>query len=566
MAEKEIKKKEKAKKKPEKKKIEKELKQVKKTKTVQVNDDSKEVKIEKKKRFWDEIKAFLILAIIIIVVIVGGWYWYTHIYTEDKKPAVKEEKIVDQYQAFKYTVADSHNLDVLNNKYLIEYDDHYIYKVLDMKTNVLFDGEEEYSYYIEGEDGAFYLIKNDEAENENIVTISKLDDKKFKEEKQLMESAVYYIPIIYEDENGHYITLGFSGTKYSYDEEMNEKNTTYVYNLNGKEYELINYQFVGDKKLTEPFEAIITYDKENIIVGTSETYANMRYGLLDLANGNTIINPQYDGLYTDGDNYIAIKNNKAGVITEKLKKIVNFEYDFIAKYDGYYVVSKNNKMAIMNNEYDLITEYDFDYQSKTDGSLYSYTDWNTIDSYRVNDKYVLITNNRELEDNIKYENSITYIIDKNGQSKSVQANKFSVNKEDGLIYAYDNINRNVSIYDSNLDEMYKISLNNYDFAGIPEISLINGNTIEIKLDSSIYFDYEDGHEIEDIKDFSLLINGITVNYDKQNKEMIYSSSSKEIARINIDVSEDSNNYFIELNDKAFYYSTTEQYLYIEKID
>ena len=90
--------------------------------------------------------------------------------------------------------------------------------------------------------------------------------------------------------------------------------------------------------------------------------------------------------------------------------------------------------------------------------------------------------------------------------------------------------------------------------------------MERKLDSSIYFDYEDGHEIEDIKDFSLLINGITVNYDKQNKEMIYSSSSKEIARINIDVSEDSNNYFIELNDKAFYYSTTEQYLYIEKID
>ena len=113
--------------------------------------------------------------------------------------------------------------------------------------------------------------------------------------------------------------------------------------------------------------------------------------------------------------------------------------------------------------------------------------------------------------------------------------------------------------------MYKIDLSNYDFSLVPKIELINGNTIEIELDSSIYFDYENGKEINEIKDFSLLINGITINYDKKDKKMIYSSSDKEIVFIDVDVFEDSNNYFVELDENAFYYATDTEYLYIEEI-
>lgn len=556
--------------KDEKKKIippkkEKKVKKVVKEKTIQVKDIQEDVKLEKKKRFWDEFKAFIILAVIILVIIIGGWYWYTYVYKDlGNKPSLKEEKVVDKYKSYKYIVADTHKLDVLNDEYLIEYDDNYIYKVMDMNTNILFEGEAEYSYYIEDFNNNFYLIINDIENNQNYLSIYKLEDKEFKLDKELSETAVYYVPIIYED-NDDLITLGFTGTKYSYDDENNEQNTTYLYTLDGEEYELDNYQILGDEKITKPFEAIITYNKDNIIVGTSKTYSDLLYGLLELKSGNTIIRPQYEGLYTDGNNYIAVKDGKTGIITNKLKKLVNFEYDFIDRYDSYYVVAKNKKMAIMDNNFKLVTDFVFDYQEKTDGKTFSYTDWNTINSYKVNDKYVLVTNNLELENNIKYAKSLTYIIDKNGKYESVTANKFEVNKDNGLIYAYDNIDRIVTIYNSSLEEMYKIDLSNYDFSLVPKIELINGNTIEIELDSSIYFDYENGKEINEIKDFSLLINGITINYDKKDKKMIYSSSDKEIVFIDVDVFEDSNNYFVELDENAFYYATDTEYLYIEEI-
>ena len=47
--------------------------------------------------------------------------------------------------------------------------------------------------------------------------------------------------------------------------------------------------------------------------------------------------------------------------------------------------------------------------------------------------------------------------------------------------------------------------------------------------------------------------------------MIYSSSDKEIVFIDVDVFEDSNNYFVELDENAFYYATDTEYLYVEEI-
>lgn len=540
-------------------------------KDIQVQDVQDDVKREKKKKFLDELKAFFILALIIVVFVLGGWYWYTHVYDGGKpRESVKEEKNVDEYKTAKYVVADGRELSVLNDKFLVEYDSKNIYKVMDMKTNVLFEGEEAYSYFTEGIDGNFYAISDADADNENILTIFKLSNKKLEKVKELMSSGVYFTSIVYrENENSeHSYTLGFSGTRFSYDEDMNEQNTTFLYTLEGKEYELSNYSLVGDEVRLDVADPVVTYDKNHIIVGSKSTYAEMVYGVYDLSADAIIIKPQYEGLYTNKGNYIAIKDGKAGIVTDKLKKIVDFQYDFIAMFDDYYVVSKQNKMAIMDASYKLVTDFSFAYQKTSEDIPYSYkvccSGMNTFTSYKVGEKYILVTNHLELEREIQYDKHETYVIDESGQYKTIVASQFVVSPETGLIYAYDNIKKIVTVYDSSLEELYQISLASYDFVGVPVLHLLHGNTIEIQLDSSIYFDYETGEEIENLKEYSALVNGITIKYDQSKKQLTYSSGDNKISTIDLENGNMEKTYFQWLDENSFYYVTPKEYLYIEK--
>lgn len=540
-------------------------------KDIQVKDVQEDVKKEKRKKFFDELKAFFILVLLIVAVVFGGWYWYTHIYDGGKpRVSTKEEKTVDEYQTSKYVVADSRVLDVVNDKYLVEHDDEKLYKVMNMQTEVLFEGNEEYSYFSEGIDGNFYVIVDEEADNENVLTIYKLVDKKLEETKQLMSSGVYFTTIQYK-ENGasnQSYTLGFVGTRFSYDEEMNEKNTTFISTLEGKDYELSNYSLVGDEVRLDVTAPVVTYDKNHIILGAKATYSEMVYGVYDLASDTIIVKPQYEGLYTNKGNYVAIKDGKAGIITDKLKKVVNFEYDFIAMYDNYYVVSKKDKMAIMDADYKLVTDFVFDYQRTSENLSYTYNicclGMNTFASYQVGEKYVLVTNHLELERGIPYEKHETYVIDKKGQYETIVANQFVVSPDTGLIYSYDNTKKVATFYDSSLKEMYQISLESYDFVGVPTIRLLQGNTIEIQLDSSIYFDYETGDEIEGIKEYSALVNGVTIQYHPNKKQLTYSSGEHMISTIDLNNETVYEPYFKWLDENSFYYATEKEYLFIGK--
>jgi len=121
----------------EKKKLEK--KEIKK-------EESKSVeKEEKKSNIFKEIRAFVLLALIVLSISFGCWYWYTHIYNGDREiPSVKEEKKESGYRAIKYTSALDNKLDMINDKYIIEYKKDKLVKVMDIKTNLLYEGEIEF--------------------------------------------------------------------------------------------------------------------------------------------------------------------------------------------------------------------------------------------------------------------------------------------------------------------------------------------------------------------------------------------------------------------------------------
>lgn len=550
----------------EKKKLEK--KEIKK-------EESKSVeKEEKKSNIFKEIRAFVLLALIVLSISFGCWYWYTHIYNGDREiPSVKEEKKESGYRAIKYTSALDNKLDMINDKYIIEYKKDKLVKVMDIKTNLLYEGEIEFDEIIEGVDNNLYILKYDEADYENIVTIYKLEDNEFNFIKKLATNGIYYRKISYKDRSNNYDYLvGFTGYKEGYNEEDVYEYKSYIYSLEDKEYELENNILYGDEYL-ESKENIVTYNDRYLVVAEVSNGARFKqFGLYDIKENKIVINPQYEGLYTNtSDTYIAIKGGKAGIINNKLKKIVDFEYDFIDRNDGYYIVAKNSKMAIMDLDYKVISKYDFNYQDSSKKLVYNYflsdEKYNTFISKKVNDKYVLTINNMELQDDVIYDKHETYIINSDGTYKVITANEFFVDDYSSLIYSYDLGKKIYTFYDSEFNEKINIDISDYDYTGRPEVKLLNENVISVGFDSHVYFDYETGEEVKEMKDYSSTINGIVISFNAKSKKISYQVEGKEVA--NVDGMYESvlnlkSPYFKQVSDKEILYMTKNEYVYIEK--
>lgn len=552
--------------------IDKEKKKTEK-KEIKKEENKNQEKIEKTNKVLDEIKAFLILALIIGIVVFGGWYWFTHIYNSDKPVnSYKEEKKVSGYKTIKYTASKEHNIDIINENLIIEFKDNVLYKIMDKRSDTLYEGEIEFDYVREGSDGNIYVIKNEEAENENVIHIYKLEDKKLKEDISLAEQNVYFSEILYEDKTSNSTFLvGFKGFKDVYDDEFKEIAETYIYKIDSdKMIKQTGFVLVGDYEDLGPNASdIITYDSRYIVIREfSSGVRTNNYGIYDIETNTILVKPQYEGLYTNGnDTYIALKNGKAGIITNKLKKIVNFEYDFIDRNEDYYVVSKNGKMAIMNSDYKLISKFDFDYQSSSEDLSYNYNArnkvYNTFTSRKVNDKYILTINNMEYQNNIEYPKHDTYIINSDGTYNVIQANEFFVDSESNMIYSFDKEKKIYTFYDQQLNEVVSVDISSYDYNGRAIVNLINGNTIRVWFDSFVYFDYETGEEIETLKDYSALVNGITIDYIDSKGEVSYSIDGDIVAKVNVkDVNDEM--YFKTNGENILYYLTQKEYVYIEK--
>lgn len=526
----------------------------------------KALKKQRRSEILKEIRAFLILVISIGLIAFGVWYWYTHFYNPEPKrdqAYEKEEKKVAEYKTIKYSLVNKEDyLDLISEKYLIERDKEYIYKVMDLKGDVLFEGRESFDYIYEGLDNELYAYKVSGMSYENIIELYKLEDKEFNKINTISESNVTWKPIIYKDETSDEKLLGFSGLLNTYDSEMNRVTETKIISLDTKEHTLKDTYLEGENTSNEN---ILTYDSDYIIMYKVNNNKK-NYGLYSIKEGKEIISPQYERLYTSGINYIAIKNNKSGIISSKLKRIVDFQYDFIEDHKDYYVVSKNNKLAIMDEDYKLVTDFIFDYQTTNDLTSYKYNvkddEINTFKSIKKNNKYILTINNGE-ELGHKYSKHETYIINKNGTYETISDNVFNASECTSLVYSYNTDKKEYTIYDSNIKPLYKINLSEYDYNSYPEIKLLNENTLVININSNIYYNYETGVEIEKPLDYQTSINGITIDYNNNDKTVSYQVNNEIVATIPVDIEED-NTYFNKINDNIIYFKTKKDYVYIEK--
>lgn len=509
-----------------------------------IQENNKEEKSEKSKRFLGEFFSFIAIALIIAGVAFGCWYWYTKVYNPNKnEDSSKETSKEEKYKFISYEADKNNTLEVLNNKYLIEKEssDSFL-KILDMTGKEILNNENGYyTSCVMGNDGNLYVLRESFEPGYNSVAIDLIKDGKEEEVKTLVYGN-YHRSIVYND-----TIIGFVGDISTYD-EVDYQSKIHIYLLNGQEYEVPDFTLINqfDNDNTSSY---ITLNERYLPGKNNETG---KYGLLDLQTGKIVIEPAYDGLYqTYNGNFVAIKDGKAGIIDNKLKKQLEFDYDFIESHEDFYVVSKNNKLALLDKNYKQITDYKFNFT----GNTYNYEEKNnSFNIYKVKDKYILVVFNNESE------NNELYIISKTGEYKTLQIT--SLNITNNLIWTYNNKDKKYTFYNDDLEEKYKLDFSSYDLSSNYNelsFSLVN-NTLVTNTKSPIYFDYEHGEEIDGLQDYETRINNIIFKFNKDTKEVKVLVDDKEIGTYK----SENNIDYTELENGNIYYLDKNLYILIEK--
>ena len=522
-----------------------------------------EKKTEKKEnKVLSEISAFLTLVFIIGLVSVGGWYWYTHFYSPNKNKTNEETKeVAGDYKLNTITASGSRVLKVLNDKYIYEIDENSydLYKVMDFDGKVIFEGREKFSEFFYGVDGNFYFIKEEIADSENVLSLYRVENNSVISIKKITEQGVFFAPVIYIDDDNEEL-VGFAGSKNNYNDGDYELEKTYFYNLKGEEKTADDFIFSSENVLNAVEIPFTSNNSKYFVISDDD---GKKFGLLNINNFEVVIEPSYDGLYTNFDNktFVAVRDGKAGIIDENQKKLVEFDYDFIARYDDFYVVSKDSKMAIMDSEYKLVTDFEFDYQN---GGLvdmdYNYklccTNFNTFKAAKVGEKYILTINAEEVNRRINYNKSMTYIIKNDGTYDSINANMFVV--LDDLIYSYSKSKNEYVVYDKSLTPKFSIDTSKYDYSLVPDLVRF-GNTLALE-GKKVYFDYETGEAIDEVRDYEYSMDNVRIQYGHEKVNVIVNDKIEHT--YNFEPFEDED--FINVLDDGVYHLSKREIVILKK--
>ncbi len=503
----------------------------------------------------EELIAFLFLVIIICLVIFGVGYWYKNYYVEreDQVEAQEQEKLNSEYRIVSYS-SPTGNISVLNDNYVIDYnkDNSKVTKILDRELNTLFEGELEVTKVIPSTDGTIYAYLDEDAESENLVTLYKLVDGEFEKIKEIGTLGYYFSPIVYTTNGNNSYLLGFYG------EENSDATDSVIYNLNGDKSELHGYSLVGDYNRSSSDAEIRTRNKNYIV---AKSLSSKRYGLYNLNDNQLTFEALYDELHcTFDDNFVAKKDNYTGILNIKSKKVVDFQYDFIDIQKGYYVVSKDNKLAIMDSDFKLLTGFDFDYQTNNYYKAYSYTKANSFVSYKINDMYLLVTNNNEKSGS--YNKHTAYLIKNSGAYTEIVETYIEYDKDSNFLYSYDDNTDVYTIYEidnENILNSYEISLNGYI---LNNVTISKYNDEIVRINNDIYINFKTNEEVEGLtytKDYSFDTYKVSLDYENA-KGLIYTGDV-----ITSTYKCNSKDNYVVREDNTFYIILENDYISIEKI-
>ena len=447
------------------------------------------------------IKKFIILIIMLIIgiaCITGAIYWVN----------INKEEIIQVFARYNYKVykTTSDKIEILNDNYIIEKDkDGIVEKITEFNNSVLYQNNNDKTVYtlIEGIDNQLYMYSVDK--NIDLYCINK--------EKRLIatidNSKKNIVPIIFIDSNNHEILLGFYGNNS-------------VYTLDKKQYTINGYELIGNNDKSK----IITLNKNEIIV-----VKNNKYGIYDIKDNVTLIDPKYDKINNYDDTYyIAFKGKEAGIINSKEKVVLDFDYDLIKKN----IVIKNDRLALLNNNFEIITKYDF-----KDNNAYVLT---------IDRKYLLVTD------------GVAYLINNNGTYSSIKENIIVCDNNNDFYYSYNAKEKEFVIYDDNLDKKYSIFVDNYDIKNGTIYKF--GNTIVI---NDTYYNFDTGEVLDKINMNILELSNVNIKYEKNNINVFV--NDKKIYNYEYDVKTNKGKYMNVINNNinnGFYIINDGEVLVIRK--
>ncbi len=417
----------------------------------------------------------------------------------------------------------------LFNKYYYSYADKIYY---DYNNKVKLDISDYFS--------SFSL--NNNIKNAHIIFTA---DVKVDNKKLLLIQDKNDFEVIEFDNIRHYIPLT-TGKDYANRElkalsiSSKDENISGIYNLKGEKISNYLASYGSKNLLGNDFEQLYYY-KNDYIMYNGENGV----GLLDM-NGNVILEAKYKTLVQAKNNtYIALLNEKYGIVDDKGKVIVPFDNDLIIEFNTIYMLVKGNKFALMDENYKFITDYTLDYNPRDKYVHFATgTYLNPIYSNTYGNKNLISFFNDSF-----HNDGYTYIID---EKKNVQRKDQLFDKSGDYLYSKEQNDKEIiiKVYDENLNvkntikyEKKNTQTNHYIYnqtnSRISITDELEGKQV------STYYSLETGEECSaSIDNKNLLFTRGNYQVYKENDKYIAYHNDKKILESNHPIDDINDTYVV----------------------
>lgn len=249
---------------------------------------------------------------------------------KDNKEQADNDKIIDEKD---YNYSDG---KVFFNKYvLVPSNDNKKEVVTNLDGDIILNLPSAWQFY-EGTDNTLYAVNLNFTEDDS-YSVKRIKDNIVSE-------------IINEKADG--LLFGKEKENILGVYKKNSTNDTY-YIFDGNTFKTINLDYYGayaDNNSTKENKYI--YNNRYIITFEAKGEDFSNYGIYDLKNNKQVITGSYDKIeYLFGDIFVAVKNNKSGVINIDNKTLLDFKYDLVTYSNGLYFVGLNGKLNVFDKNF-----------------------------------------------------------------------------------------------------------------------------------------------------------------------------------------------------------------------
>lgn len=487
------------------------------------------VKKEKKK---SGISTFIIF-LLLVAIVVGVVYWYREVYQKDTGVV---NEVVNKKLGYSFvTFKSDKDLELINDTYLLEYEDNVLYRVLDKSGKLLFDDEIEYNNIYMDTNNNLYVLTDEGTEMGNLLSLYTLENEKFVLVKDYSEIGYDFRVITYEENDNVYL-FGISKVAHR-GQESDNVNTLLLIGSN-EEIKLDKGTYLGNVNI----DSFITYSDRYLPVNNQD-----KVGLYDLVDKKIVVDFNYEKLelVDNEDNLLIVKKNgKEALINLKLKKLIDYKYDYMVYHKDYILVGKDGKLGILNKEYKTIV----DTTIPCEYGMFNIV----IDSYKIEDNIVVSVT--DINGSEPYN---TYIVNVNDKTVNNIKEEFIV--EDEFSYTVSSDNKTYTIYDNKLEKKGVISLSNYDFDKQVIVKKFGANYI---LGEGIYFDAETLEQVDNLKEYSVTEDKYSLKVSSGNVVSVL-VDGKSIGTYNHKY---PNALYSKSSDGIFYYLDDSNYVTIKKVN